>query len=84
MSATPDVVMRSLQATLKDNMATESQIKGAFVLAGYGQKKTDKWWNYYRTINYIRPVMRNGLSLMNEQGEQLYSSEFWLNPLVMV
>lgn len=75
--------MRSLDATLPLHVATEEVVKNAFAKAGYGQRKIEKWWDYYRGIGFIKPVSRNGQILTDENGRTLYSSEFWLNPLVI-
>lgn len=82
MGATPDVIMRKLGYSLVDNMATEQQIKTAFAKAGYGPKKIAKWWDYYRSreVNLIRPVkLHDGSLCMNDKGQLMYCSEFWLS-----
>ena len=82
MAATPDVVMRRLDDTLDNHMATEKQIKGAFIGAGYGAKKVQKWWDFYTSpgVRYIRPVVKSGFPLKDTEGNQLYWSEYWPRP----
>ena len=81
---TPDVIMRSLDARIEGHVATEDVIKSAFIMSGYGEKRTEHWWNFYRKNGYIRPVSKNGVLLKDEHGSQLYSSLFWVDPAAIV
>ena len=80
MSATPDRVLRSLGDSLPQHMATEQQIRNAFSMAGYGPKKIDKWWNYYRngTVGIILACTKDGRFMTNEDGKILYTTPFWM------
>lgn len=71
--------MRGLDAKLLNHMATEDRIKTEFILSGYGQKRTDYWWDFYRQLSFIRPVKKEGLLLQDEHGSQLYTSIFWVD-----
>ena len=86
MCATPDVVMREYGKTLEaqKNLATEKEIKSAFFAAGYGPKKVMKWWDQYRHINFIVPVLQGGFAVCNDHGDPLFTSVFWPSPLLGV
>ena len=76
----PDTILRKLGDSLEKPMATEQQIRMAFYEEGYGDKRTQHWWDFYRTpkCRIIMPLTKDGQLVRNEKNEQLYTCKFWL------
>lgn len=79
-----DVVLRKFgnEQLPENRMATEKQIKTAFLICGYGPRAIDKWWNVYRNAGIIQVVTKGNIPVTNDNYEKLYTTIYWLPPVV--
>lgn len=79
-----DVILRNLGNTLPEHhMATEREIREAFLKCGYGPHAIEKWWKIYRAAEFIMPVSKSGVRLTDDNGYQYYTTIWWMPPAVV-